>query len=66
MTNIIFTESYLSKDAAEEARESFLDSYLDDVLNGELFLTEDEVKYINYHYVVRIMLSSKQMELPLE
>ena len=66
MTSIIFTEAYLNREWAEDARENFLERYLDDLLDQNLFLVEDDIKYINYQYVVRILLANKQMELPLE
>jgi hypothetical protein len=47
MKNIIFTEAYLNREDAEIARDTFLEGYLDDLLNQDLFLIEDDIRYIN-------------------
>lgn len=59
---VIYTEAFLNREDAEIARDLFLEEYLDDISTNELYLNEDEVKFINAHYVVRIMIGSKQQD----
>jgi len=61
MASLIYTEAFLNRQDAEIKRQEFLDENMD--LGLELI--EDEIKFINLHYVVRILFSDRQQEFDL-
>lgn len=66
MKSYIYTNAFLNRQDAEHAREEFLKEYEMDIVYGKLVLAEDEIKYLNNHYVVRIMVRSPQLEMDFE
>lgn len=64
--NIVYTEAFLSRDQAEEARDNFMSEWEERLKNGELSILEDEVRYVNLHYVTRILLGKSQGEFEFD
>lgn len=65
-TRLVYTSAHLDSDEAQYAREDYLEDFKYQLNTGKLVIREDVVKYINAHYVVRIMLESSQLELELD
>lgn len=66
MKSYIYTDAFLNRQDAANAREDFLKDYEMDIVQGKMILQEDEIKYLNEHYVVRIMVQSPQLEMDFE
>lgn len=64
--NIAYFTAFLDRDSAEADRERFMSSFESRIKNGDLFVFDDEVKLINNHYCVRILLGPPQKELDFE
>jgi len=63
---IAFMGSFLGNQEAQDYRDEFFDFFGQDVENGNLVLLEDTIRFINQHWVVRILAENAQMELELE
>lgn len=65
---IAFMGSFLGNDEASNYRDEFFDYFGQDVKDGNLILLEDNIRFINNHWVVRILAENSQttMELELE
>lgn len=61
---IVYIAAFLDKDKAEYFREVALEKSRE--LPYDYYIEEDEIKYLNYHWQVRILISPKQQELPLD
>jgi len=62
-----FMGAFLSRDEAEIFREEFfIEETQEAIDNGDLVVIQDDIVFINAHWVVRIMAENPQQELPLE
>jgi hypothetical protein len=61
---IVYLAAFLDRDKADTFRETALEKSKE--LPFDYFIEEDEIKFINYHWQVRILISPKQMELPID
>lgn len=58
--------AFLGREEAEVYRDEFFESFGNDVDEGLLVVIQDDLVFINSHWVVRIMAQNAQLELPLE
>ena len=63
---VSYMGSFLGNTEAQNHREEFYDFFGQDVKDGNLVILEDSIRYINNHWVVRIMAENAQQELELE
>lgn len=61
---IVYLAAFLDKDKAEQ----FMDISLEKAkeLPYEYYIEESDLKFINHHWQVRILISPKQLELPID
>lgn len=64
--NISFIGSYFSREDAENVREKIFKSLESQIISEGLHILEDEIKFINHQYVVRILLGQAQKELEFD
>lgn len=62
--NIVYIAAFLDKDKAESFRERALEHAKE--LPFEYYIVEDDIKFINSHYQVRILIEPKQKSFLLE
>ena len=58
---IVYIASFIDKTKAEIFRETALEKAKE--LPYDYFIEEDEIKFLNYHWQVRILISPKQVEM---
>lgn len=63
---IAYMGSFLSNLEADRYREEFYAGFQDDLDAGYLVIIEDSIRFINMHWVVRIMAENAQITMELE
>lgn len=63
---IAYMGAFLGKEQAEDYRAEFYDGFEDDIASDNLVVIQDDIVFINSHWVVRIMAQNPQLELDLE
>lgn len=63
---IAYMGSFLSNLEADRYREEFYAEFQDAIDEGLLVVLNDEIRFINLHWVVRIMAENAQITMELE
>lgn len=63
---IAYMGSFLSNLEADRYREEFYEEFQDDIDDGYIVVINDEIRFINLHWVVRIMAENAQITMEIE
>lgn len=63
---IVYMGAFLGRDEAEVYREEFFTEFGNDIEAGLVVMVQDDLVFINNHWVVRIMAQNAQLEMELE
>ncbi len=63
---IAYMGSFLSNLEADRYREEFYAEFQDAIDDGNLVIINDEIRFINLHWVVRIMAENAQITMEIE